>query len=153
MGQLQVQFKECLTCDSIGDESNSTYYYGNAEQYQTIKIASDYGPRRLGSDPYDWHGGVDYNSQSAGEGGNGDKGDLILAIEGGTVLWSVNGSYKRIYIDGTNHDFGYGHLFRSATAFSMRSGGCVLNSNSATFLGNMDFDSCQGFPNRGSNLC
>jgi mono/diheme cytochrome c family protein len=28
-----------------------------------------------------------------------------------------------------------------------------LTSNSATFLGNMDFDSRQGFPNRGSNLC
>jgi len=129
IGQMQVQFRECLTCDTIGDISETaTYYYGTAQEYQTKKIASDYGPRHLSvNNPYDWHGGVDYNSQKNNEGPNGDKGDLILAIVGGTIYWEVESNYKRIYIDGAEHDFGYGHIFRSGTGFeSMRSGGCVL---------------------------
>lgn len=128
-GQLHVQFKECLTCDTIGDLSETaTYYYDKVQEYQTKKIASDYGPRHLSANnPYDWHGGIDYNSQKNNEGANGDKGDLILALVGGTIYWEVESNYKRIYLDGAEHDFGYGHIFRSGTGFtSMRSGGCVL---------------------------
>jgi hypothetical protein len=128
-GQMQVQFRECLTCDTIGDISETaTYYYGTVQEYKSKKIASDYGPRHLSvNNPYDWHGGIDYNSQKTSEGPDGDKGDLILAIVGGAVYWEVESNYKRIYIDGAEHDFGYGHIFRSGTGFtSMRSGGCVL---------------------------
>ena len=100
-------------------------YNTPAIEYPTLGISHDFGPRN-----YDdgWHGGIDYNS--GGE--NSDRGDLVLAIEGGKVRLSANKSLKYIVIEKIPkpttdyHEFGYLHLFRSSTTLPQRSGNCIL---------------------------
>ena len=119
-----VQYKECDNCRTSpeNDVEATNYTYGGLNTFQTNQISSDYGPRRLGADHYDWHGGVDYTSQ----GGDADRGDLLIAIQGGDVILNVDGNYKRIYIDNADYDFGYGHIFWRTTSFPVISGECAL---------------------------
>ncbi len=58
---------------------------------------------------------MDYSS----EGGDADRGDGVVAIVGGTInnLRIGNAGYKYILVNGTIHDFGYGHLFSSGGGF------------------------------------
>ncbi|MFQ6610746.1 MAG: hypothetical protein ACE5D7_08105, partial [Fidelibacterota bacterium] len=118
-----VRHRECTTCDTnVGQNSSSvTYQYGAVTEYEAIKVADDYGVR-IDSDK--WHGGIDYNSQETGEGGAGDRGDLIIAIEGGTIGGQLDAGYKRLFVNGT-HDFGYGHMFWGSQS-NTQSGGCYL---------------------------
>lgn len=85
--------------------------YGGVTPFPTNAIAVDFGPRRLGGDNYDWHSGIDYNS--AQNDGNTDRGDLLLAVEGGTVSkYGIgNSGTKYIAIEGTTTNFVYVHIF------------------------------------------
>lgn len=88
-GQLYIQYRTCLSCDtsSIGQKSNVIYHYGPVTDYDANLVADDYGPRMIpksGVQVYDWHGGIDYNSNSSAQ-NDDDRGDLIIAIEGGTI--------------------------------------------------------------------
>ena len=116
-----VQYLNCPNCTERNHAMTGTIFTYDTvvTNYQSVHVASDYGPRDIGSDHYDWHGGVDYSS----EGGNADFGDGIIAIRGGTIQTISNGRYKYIFINGTDqanvngtmvdYDFGYGHLFQS----------------------------------------
>ena len=106
------KYRKCITCDKYLDEDpNQLYIYGDPTIFPTEKIASDYGPRVLDDDPYDWHGGVDYNS----DGGDNDKGDILISMASGDVILKAKGCYKWIAVDDNNGlDFGYGHIFKSS---------------------------------------
>lgn len=122
--QLLVQYRECETCDTHGQNNSSlNYQYGPVLEYEAFKVADDYGVR-IDSDK--WHGGIDYNSQEDGEPGDGDRGDLIIAIEGGTLGGQIDAGYKRLFVNGT-HDFGYGHMFWGSQS-NTQSGGCYLKT-------------------------
>jgi|GEM_PF-6922233 len=78
----QVQYMPCIECNSVNhDDATETFTYGNIRPFEAQHVVSDYGPRDLGSDHYDWHGGVDYSS----EGGDADLGDAIIAVSRGYV--------------------------------------------------------------------
>ena len=129
----KVKYVKCANCfdptktvPEVDMDDNTIYSYNTpAIEYPTLGISHDFGPRN-----YDdgWHGGIDYNS--GGE--NSDRGDLVLAIEGGKVRLSANKSLKYIVIEKIPkpttdyHEFGYLHLFRSSTTLPQRSGNCIL---------------------------
>lgn len=117
---LNVQYRECVTCNEEGQSSTAEYEYGIASDYQSRLVADDYGPRQINSDLYDWHGGIDFNSAI----GDGDRGDLILAIEPGQIPGALAPGYKRLFVNG-DHNFGYGHLFWGQQS-NTQSGGCFL---------------------------
>ena len=77
---LVVRYRQCNQCNDGLDAttSNQTFTYGDSTAYLADLIADDYGPRQNGTDTYDWHGGIDYNSG----GGNADNtkknGALLL---------------------------------------------------------------------------
>ena len=102
----------------LGTNSQGLHDYGTATPFfPNNLVADDFGPRQLNRtqtnngvttiihDPYNWHGGIDFN------GPNPDVGDLILAIEGGTVHSSgVNtGGFKWISVIGA-HNISYEHI-------------------------------------------
>lgn len=129
-----IQFRRCNECGQISDQNTAlTYTYGPATSYSTRKelIADDYGPRDKNpgsvTENYNWHKGIDFNSQLAGEGVNDDRGDLIISIDEGSIHGNLNGPYKWLGVDGPSavRDFGYGHLFRT-TINDQQSGNCHL---------------------------
>ncbi len=130
---LVARYRLCNQCANGLDAttSNQTFTYGNSSEYPTNLIADDYGPRQNGTDTYDWHGGIDYNSGS----GNADMGDLILALMGGTITGTLGSGYKRLIVQAGGQNFGYGHLFTTGgdnSTLPNRSGGCwlsVMNDN------------------------
>lgn len=121
---INVQYRSCTGCTSNqeNDEENDDYTYGPIVNFATHDVSSDYGPRSV----YDWHGGVDYTAA----GGDEDRGDLIIALDGGTVRLHVTGQYKWIGIVGENRNFGYGHIFRrhddDDPYYNFTSGECAL---------------------------
>jgi hypothetical protein len=128
--EINVNYKTCSGCrqDIDGnDGNNKVYTYEPENSYRAEHIVSDFGPRcRSG---YDFHGGVDFSSRSA----EGDKGDLILAIEEGTVeKIFANSEYKYIVISGVHYNYGYGHIFRTQQINSanpyLKSGNMVLKA-------------------------
>lgn len=130
---LEVRYRQCNQCNDGLDAttSNQTFTYGDSTEYPADLIADDYGPRQNGTDTYDWHGGIDYNSGS----GNADMGDLILAIRGGTITGSLGSGYKRLIVQAGGQNFGYGHLFTDDSnngwpSLPLRSGGCWLKLDS-----------------------
>ncbi len=114
---------------SINDQG--FYSYGAAIPFSPSLIADDFGPRKLDTDSYDWHGGIDYNSGSA----NNGYGDLLLAIEGGTVNEQgiIRDGTKWITIEG-DHNFTYVHVFKCTDGIAefgipddgIRINGCLL---------------------------
>lgn len=122
-----MHYRICNECNENGlDNINSlqTFTYGTENMYPYIKVADDYGPRQNGSNLYDWHGGIDYNSGD----NNTDMGDLALAIRGGTIKGSLGTGYKRLVIQsGGVENYGYGHFFTNDNNnLPLRSGGCWL---------------------------
>lgn len=120
---LSAQYRQLEYSSSINenDPSGTFYRYSATNTPYTIRgVASDFGRRYLRSTrPNDWHGGVDFNNTT---GGSTDMGDLIVALNGGVVSSSssiTNSNYKYLFINGdqvengTEYDFGYGHIFRS----------------------------------------
>lgn len=94
--------------------------YAQPAQYPTTGIASDFGPRHYGADGYDWHGGIDYNDP------NGDRHDLILAVDYGGVYGDMlNNGTKYVLIINSAYNFYYMHLFRNGNA-PLISGNCEL---------------------------
>ncbi|MBP7273867.1 MAG: hypothetical protein KA974_08485 [Saprospiraceae bacterium] len=123
---LQIRYKSCTQCDDGLDADNtSNFTYLDALLYPTNQVADDYGPRQNGTDLYDWHGGIDYNSGNS----NTDFGDLIIVPEGGTIVGSLTDAglgYKRLIVRGATCNLGYGHMFLSTSDGFSRSGGCIL---------------------------
>ena len=106
-----VQFRECLGCDS--GLTGGSYTYTGAQVFPADGVADDYGPRRFGDN---WHGGVDYNDPNSN-----DKGDLILAINGGDLEGELTGSGLKYLVIRTtapalDYSYGYLHLFDNNTA-------------------------------------
>lgn len=128
----QAEYHICDNCSSFSNSDGSvnmplnTYSYGDTIAFEAQDISSDFGPRWIGTaNPhYDWHNGIDLSLfQSA----NNDRGDAILAIEGGTVHTIAGGDgYKYITIDGQS-DFGYGHIFHTL-GLPQRSGDFILTT-------------------------
>jgi hypothetical protein len=132
--RINVEYKHCNDCTRAqkNDDANSFYQYGDATSYEPQHIVSDFGPRSLGKD---FHGGIDFSSRSA----EGDKGDLILAIEEGTVeKIFANNEYKYIVISGVHYNYGYGHIFRTQP---------INSSNPYLKSGNMVLKAIDGRPN------
>lgn len=125
---LDIEFRPYLG-NIAGTNNTQTYHtYGNATPFPTPGIAEDFGPRRLGPDNYDWHSGVDYNSVQ--NDGNGDLGDLLLAVEAGTVspYGIARSGTKYIAIEGGTTNFVYVHIFVGGTipTNGMNTGGCTI---------------------------
>ncbi len=138
---FNVQYRQCNNCSgriancgnaAINDEENTNYTYGASQFYSTNQISSDYGPRRLGADLYDWHGGIDFTSGA----GDLERGDLIIAIRQGSTRFYLDGNMKSIIIDNANDtfDFGYRHLFRRVNTFPVISGECALRRMLAPYM-------------------
>ncbi|NUO02744.1 MAG: hypothetical protein HUU01_19220 [Saprospiraceae bacterium] len=123
-------YRQCNECSNTGLDANDdtqTFTYGASTDYLVELVADDYGPRQNGTDIYDWHGGIDYNSANQ----SADMGDLILAIHGGTIEGTLVQNYKRLIVQTTNgvQNFGYGHFFVTGggnNTLPDRSGGCWL---------------------------
>jgi len=139
-GQIP-QFQVCEECDNEPLEDGSIvvpddeFIYRARQNYIARDIVSDFGPRRLGERSatefrYDWHAGVDLSSWEFGS-SDEDRGDAIVAIEGGSTRIEASGGYKYLIVNGTRN-FGYGHIFHSS-GIPQRSGAFVLtlmdNSN------------------------
>lgn len=131
-----IRYRSCNECSNVGLDQNApanqVFTYGNAAEYPVNLVADDYGPRQNGTDIYDWHGGIDYNSGAQ----SSDMGDLILAIRGGTITGSLGTTYKRLIVQAGvgGPNYGYGHLFISDgnNALPLISGGCrlmLMNNN------------------------
>jgi hypothetical protein len=88
--------------------------YGPAEVFPTNLIADDFGPRKYDDN---WHGGVDYNGDVDGD--LTDKGDMILAVEGGTIV-DVNHmrtgktGIRYPVVDAGDHRWCYVHEFNNS---------------------------------------
>jgi hypothetical protein len=101
----RAQYREYL-----GTNAQGQHQYGPATNFPNVGVADDFGPRALGGDPYDWHGGIDFNSPDGVAAG--DEFDLILAVEGGTISTTsgVSGNgFKWITIMGA-HNISYEHI-------------------------------------------
>lgn len=115
------------------NNDDEIHQYGTSTEFPTTEIADDFGPRQLKKNSYtfkeyDWHGGVDYNSNI--NDGNNDFGNLLLAVEGGNILEDgvlASEGYKRIVVEG-EHNFAYVHIFKGGSVPSngMKVGGCIL---------------------------
>lgn len=96
--------------------------------FSTLRISEDFGPRKLNGDFYQWHGGIDYNSGP----GDSDYGDLILALEGGTISTHSHmiTDIKSLMIEGNNNNLRYVHVFEggvlSPTNTVIETGACIL---------------------------
>jgi hypothetical protein len=122
-GQYSQQFSQCDGCpngNNSYESNNSTtsFSYLSAQEYSTSNVTSDFGARRLNSDPYDWHGGIDYSIPSSY-----DRGDAIIALDSGTIKYlNQNASgIKSIAIEGDNINYGYRHLFHNNNLPSVNS--------------------------------
>lgn len=91
---------------AITNPNSTPPTYGNAVEFQTNQITSDFG-RRRGSFSK-WHRGVDYSVRQS-------EGDHILSLVQGEIKKLSGTGYKYILIEGdqagSEYHFGYGHLF------------------------------------------
>lgn len=94
--------------------------YGAIDTFPANAVADDFGPRRCcGTNPRNFHGGIDYNSsQNTGNNGNDDIWDMILAPEDGTIvdvnrLWTNQYNYKQLCYEAGDHRFIFGHVYDS----------------------------------------
>ncbi len=143
----QPQFRPYLGADPLHTYGNVSIFptLNNQNPNQVFGIAEDFGPRQLGADLYQWHGGIDYNSDYL----DADYGDLILALEGGTISehsQMVSGT-KSLIIEGNGpngHNLRYVHVFTGGNltvSQSIVTGGCILkvmdypNNNISQFPG------------------
>lgn len=98
----------------IGVNAQNLHDYGAATAFPNNLVADDFGPRKLDGKPYDWHSGIDFNAPAGVVTTGGDAGDLILAIEGGTVSptsqINEDADLKWITIEGV-HNITYEHVF------------------------------------------
>jgi hypothetical protein len=110
IGQINVKYMPCTKgCDrtETNDAIDEAVTYGSATAYKPEEVVSDFGPRCRGE--YDFHGGVDFSSGIK----DADRGDLLLAVEDGTISQIAGaGPFKYIIIAG-KHNYGYAHIFRS----------------------------------------
>ena len=100
---LQIRYKRCQdnSCRTSpgNDSENQNYQYDNEVLvFQNNQVASDFGPRRLGNDHYDWHGGIDYSSQRWGLNPDEDRGDLIYSLRSGDIPYLVDCFYKYVFV-------------------------------------------------------
>ena len=86
---------------------------GNAQDFQTNDIYSDYGMRISGDDSK-WHKGVDYSRI--------ESNIHLLAIDNGFVeevyLNRESWKYKVLKINGNQLDYGFGHIFYDANCLT-----------------------------------
>lgn len=91
----------------------TNFSYNAKEEVIRNKTSHDYGPRDKTvngvTDKYDWHGGIDYNTASPFNGQ--DRGNIGLAVEGGTVqLDGLAGTTHFIVVSGA-HKTAYVHIW------------------------------------------
>ncbi len=119
-----VQYDPCTDCLTSSPQYQATRAF-NPLNNDSDNIASDFGPRYLGSSPYNWHGGIDYSSEPNNF--NQDKGYHLRAIEGGIIHAiypsSATGA-KAIIIEGPNNNFGYLHIFENGVSYPISVGDC-----------------------------
>jgi hypothetical protein len=152
----QVRFRRCISgCvdNEASDSPNGNFNYGLVTdwlQYETVDVVSDYSMRNC-TQCTQWHKGVDYSSVAHGI-GNADRGDAILAIEGGIIskLHQGSGNYIYLIINGV-HDYGYGHMFYSSTIGAnnyLQSGKFIIkkcNGNNSDKLAIIDLERCKAY--------
>jgi hypothetical protein len=96
-------------------ENITPHKYGIPENFTTKKIADDFGPRKYKNKdgniiPYNWHGGVDFNS-SGGVNSDG-LGDLILSPTSGKInKHGVGGRHNRLKWITLEGDDGNNYIF------------------------------------------
>lgn len=106
------------------------HIFGPPNDYPNTLISEDFGPRQLNADRYQWHGGIDYNSNT----GNTDLGDLLLSLEAGVVSPNslmANNSTKVLVVEGSGtngHNLRYVHVFTctNPSVASSQVGGSIL---------------------------
>ncbi len=155
-----INYEDCISCPQ-GANSNPTlsaalYTYENDSAFLTKDIESDFDLRRITSGTK-WHKGIDLRNH--GSGADMQRGDALVAPEGGTIVALPNQRYKYITIDGANLDFGYGHIFSHnniGDATTWRSGNFVLkmtevDTNDLRFIAIVNLNTCLAYcrtPNR-----
>jgi PKD repeat protein len=113
--QNTLQYIPCTGCLSLNPS------YGTVTNIENLHFASDYGPRTQNGD-YDWHNGIDYGP----EGGDDDLGYKILTpVECDIVKINFGNMYHWIQISG-NHDYAFGHIFRSDSESGSTLGSMVM---------------------------
>ena len=123
-----VRFRRCRHgCERNGEKQDppgTAFEYGEIQNFLTEDVLSDYGVRNVSGRGSRFHQAIDYSSVLFGAGDN-DKGDAIVAIQGGTVysIWAQN-NYKGIRIG----NYEYTHIFLSGSGNQQhqRSGKFVL---------------------------
>ena len=148
-----VQYRQCTqgctSANSTNDGINTAFAYGTANSFITEDVVSDYGMRDYPSSI--WHEGTDLSSLQNG-GGDSDRGDALVAIEGGTISRiQATVNYKYVTISGSN--YGYGHIFNSLipsqqTGMYLKSGKFVLKQCEPPFIGYyaiVDLEECIGY--------
>ena len=127
-----VQYQVCNSCLSTdaNDPDTVLFNYDPAISFDPRDIEGDYDRRWWPGAPQGsrWHTGLDMSSRDDG-GGDADRGDAILAIEGGVITILDGVGYKMLVIEGDDgHHFGYGHLFRKENPGNthIKSGNFVL---------------------------
>ena len=103
-----VQYRQCTqgctSANSTNDGINTAFAYGTANSFITEDVVSDYGMRDYPSSI--WHEGTDLSSLQNG-GGDSDRGDALVAIEGGTISRiQATVNYKYVTISGSNYGYG-----------------------------------------------
>ncbi len=87
---------------------------GNAQDFQTNDIYSDYGMRRVPTGMSIWHKGVDFSRN--------ESNIHLLAIDNGFVeevyLNRESWKYKVLKINGNQLDYGFGHIFYDANCLT-----------------------------------
>lgn len=109
-----VMYQVCDSCrtSSNNDATNHLFNYGIPTAFEPKDVEGDFDMRWYTGVGNIWHRGIDYSSLDVGR-GDVDRGDALLAIEGGTVTQIDGTGYKYIVIEGDNaHHFGYGHIFQ-----------------------------------------
>lgn len=110
-----------------GLNTDTLHTYGDNTNFPDSLIADDYGPRqRDANTPYDWHGGIDYNSPGWTD--KQDEGDIINSIEAGIVDPTSNintPGFKWITIKGA-HNIVYEHVVKDGNigGVGLLVGGC-----------------------------
>jgi len=127
---LRIPYDPCTGCS---DNNPVNPIYQAMQYFNTVPtVKSDFEPRYIlrqtGVVPYDWHGGIDYSAAA----GNGDRGYHLRSIVDGVVHKIGTGGVKYIVINGTDHDFGYLHIF-SPGAVPRHNGDCHVVHLAAPF--------------------
>ena len=118
-------------CISIGQEIQFKPWngqsYGASTEFPENAVAEDFGPRR--HSPHNFHRGIDYNSVQ--DDANGDKGDLILSPENGSIvdvnrLWTSTYSYKQLCIESGDHRYIFGHVYDNDSITQNLNNGTII---------------------------